>query len=115
MKKLSIHELSTLTSFNFARTAWDKDDTKTVKIEYDSEYKDFAVITAEKNVRKNRISKLQAEITAWAENQLKTFEYQGLTVGVFHLVFENDELGIELAFAENASPDTPTDEPQTDH
>lgn len=114
MKTLSVHELNTLTNFNYARTAWNSDDTKTVKIEYDSEYKDFAVITAEKNVRKNRISKLQAEITAWAENQLKTFEYQGLTVGMFHLIFENDELGIELAFAENTSSDTPTDEPQTE-
>ncbi|MDO4896316.1 MAG: hypothetical protein Q3971_03040 [Moraxella sp.] len=115
MKKLTLHELNTLTNFNYARTAWNADDTETVKIEYDAEYQDFSVITSEKNVRKNRISKLQAEITAWAESQLKTFEYQGLTVGVFHLVFENDTYSIELAFAENASPDTPTDEPQTDH
>jgi len=109
MKELSIHEFNTLTNFNYARTAWDAEDTKTVKIEYDSEYKDFAVITSEKNVRKNRISKLQAEITAWAENQLKTFEYQSLKVDTFHLVFENEVLGIELIFVEQA--DNNTDEP----
>lgn len=112
MKKLSIQELNTLANFNYARTAWDKDDTQTVKIEYDNEYKDFAVITAEKNVRKNRISKLQAEITAWAESQLKSFEYQGLTVGVFHLVFENNELGIELGFVAKT---TASDESQTEN
>lgn len=99
MKKLSIHEFNTLTNFNYARTAWDAEDTKTVKIEYDSEYKDFAVITTEKSVRKNRISKLQAEITAWAENQLNSFTYAGLNVATFHLSFDNDEFGIELTFA----------------
>ena len=98
MKKLTLHELNTLTNFNYARTAWNADDTKTVKIDYDAEYQDFAVITSEKNVRKNRISKLQAEITAWAESQLKSFEYAGLTVATFHLSFDNDEFGIELTF-----------------
>lgn len=113
MKKLTLHELNALTNFNYARTSWNIDDTKTVKIEYDSQYKDFAVITSEKNVRKNRISKLQAEITAWAEGQLKNFEYQGLVVGVFHLVFENEVLGIELGFVANADTEIanePTDE-----
>lgn len=113
MKTLTLHELNTLTNFNYARTAWNTDDTKTIKIEYDSEYKDFAVITSEKNVRKNRISKLQAEITAWAEGQLKTFEYQGLMVGVFHLVFENEVLGIELGFVQKDDTATTTNE-QTD-
>lgn len=96
MKKLSIHELNILTNFNYARSSWSGEDTKTIKIEYDHEYKDFSVVTAEKTVRKNRISKLQAEITAWAEGQLKAFEYQGLMVNAFQLTFENDELGIEL-------------------
>lgn len=99
MKTLTLDELNTLTNFNYARSAWNAEDTSTVKIEYDSEYQDFAVITAEKNVRKNRISKLQAEITSWAEGQLNSFKYQGKQVSVFNLTFENDLLGIGLVLA----------------
>lgn len=112
MKTLSIHELNTLTNFNYARMAWDGNDTKTVKIDYDAEYQDFLVTTSEKNVRKNRISKLQAEITAWAEGQLKSFGYAGLTVTAFQLSFENEAFGIELAFgdAEPVLDDSQTNE-----
>lgn len=106
MKTLTLDELNILTNFNYARTSWSAEDTSTVKIEYDSEYQDFAVITAEKNVRKNRISKLQAEITAWAEGQLNTFKYQGKQVSVFNLTFENDLLGIELVLQETAEAET---------
>ncbi|OOR89841.1 hypothetical protein [Moraxella bovis] len=109
MKTLSVHELNTLANFNYARSLWSGDDTKTVKIDYDAEYQDFAVITSEKNVRKNRISKLQAEITAWAESQLKSFEYAGLTVATFHLSFGNDEFGIELTFGADETEPVNTD------
>ena len=106
MKTLTLDELNILTNFNYARSAWNAEDTSTVKIEYDSEYQDFAVITAEKNVRKNRISKLQVDITAWAEGQLNNFKYKGKEVNVFNLTFGNDLLGIELVLQETAEAET---------
>ena len=106
MKTLTLDELNILTNFNYARSAWNAEDTSTVKIEYDSEYQDFAVITAEKNMRKNRISKLQAEITAWSEGQLNSFKHRGKEVNVFNLTFGNDLLGIELVLQETAEAET---------
>lgn len=113
MKTLSVHELNTLTNFNYARTAWSEEDTKTVKIDYDAEYQDFLVTTSEKNGRKNRISKLQAQIMAWAEGQLNSFTYAGLTVTAFHLSFDNEAFGIELAFAPADNAQTALDDSQT--
>lgn len=113
MKTLSIQELDVLTSFNYARANWNAEDTRVVRIDYDAEYQDFAVVTAEKNVRKNRISKLQAEITAWAENQLSLFGYANLVVSVFHLSFEDGAFGLDLVFAD-ADPNPVEDETLAD-
>lgn len=112
MKKLTLNELNILSDFNYARANWDSEKTKTITIDYDAEHQDFLVTTSEKNVRKNRISKLQAEITAWAEGQLKSFGYAGLTVTAFQLSFENEAFGIELAFGgdEPAVDDSQTNE-----
>lgn len=109
MKKLPLDELNLLANFNFARSAWSSEDTQTIRVTYDDEYNDFEVITSEKNVRKGRITKLQAEIMSWADNQIKTLSFQGKTVTVLNFVFENGEVGIELAFASNTS-DIPPDE-----
>lgn len=97
-KTLNLDELSVLMSFYYAKESWDKEDTAQVSIDFDNEYKDFLVVTNEKNVRPGRFSKLQAEITAWADGQIKALFYQNKIVNAFVLTFADDVLSIELGF-----------------
>ncbi|PNK59473.1 hypothetical protein [Psychrobacter sp. FDAARGOS_221] len=101
-KTVTLDELSVLMSFHYAKEAWDKEDTAQVSIDFDNEYKDFLVTTSENNVRPGRFSKLQAEITAWADQQIKTFSYQNKNVNAFVLTFVDDVLSIELGFESDA-------------
>lgn len=97
-KTLTLDELSVLMNFHYAKEAWNKEDTAQVSIEYDNEYKDFLITTSEKEVREGRISKLQAEITAWADGQIKSLYYANKNVNAFVLTFSDDVLSIELGF-----------------
>lgn len=97
-KAVTLDELSVLMSFFYTKESWDKEDTAQVSIEYDNEYKDFLIETSEKNVRPGRFSKLQAEITAWADGQIKALFYQNKIVNAFVLTFADDVLSIELGF-----------------
>ena len=97
-KTLTTDELAVLMNFYHTKDTWDKAGTANISIAYDDQYRDFEVITAETNVRKGRISKLQAEITAWAEGQITAFIYQNKKVNAFVLTFADDVLGIELGF-----------------
>lgn len=101
-KTLTLDELSVLMSFHYAKDSWDKEDTAHVSIEFDNQYKDFLISTSEKNVRAGRFSKLQAEITAWADGQIKAFYYQNKKVNTFVLTFADDVLSIELGFESEA-------------
>lgn len=105
-KTLNLDELSVLMNFHHTKDTWDKAGTANISIAYDDQYRDFEVITAEKNVRKGRISKLQAEITAWAEGQINAFMYQNKKVNAFVLTFADDVLGIELGVESVDSADT---------
>lgn len=95
-KTLTLDELSVLMSFYYAKEAWDKEDTAQVSIDFDSEYKDFLITTNEQDVRPGRFSKLQAEITAWADSQIKALYYQDKIVNAFALTFADDVLSIDL-------------------
>lgn len=97
-KTLTLDELSVLINFYHTKDTWDNAGTANISIAYDHQYRDFEVITAEENVRKGRISKLQAEITAWAEGQITAFMYQNKKVNAFVLTFADDVLGITLGF-----------------
>jgi hypothetical protein len=97
-KTLTVDELLVLMNFYHTKDTWDKAGAANISIAYDDQYRDFEVITAEENVRKGRISKLQAEITAWAEGQINAFMYQGKKVNAFVLTFADDVLSIELGF-----------------
>lgn len=97
-KTLTVDELLVLMNFYHTKDTWDKAGAANISIAYDDQYRDFEVITAESNVRKGRISKLQAEITAWAEGQITAFMYQNKKVNAFVLTFADDVLGIELGF-----------------
>lgn len=105
-KTLTLDELSVLMNFYHTKDTWDKAGAESISIAYDDQYRDFEVITADKNVRKGRISKLQAEITAWAEGQITAFMYQNKKVNAFVLTFADDVLGIELGFESVDSADT---------
>lgn len=105
-KTLTVDELSVLMNFYHTKDTWDKAGTANISIAYDDQYRDFEVITAEENVRKGRISKLQAEITAWAEGQITAFMYQNKKVNAFVLTFADDVLGIELGFESVGIADT---------
>lgn len=109
-KTLTLDELSVLMSFYHTAQAWNKADTAKVSIEYDSQFKDFLITTSEKNARKGRFSKLQAEITAWAEGQITAFMYKNKNVSAFVLTLADDVLSIELAFE---SVDIADAEPET--
>ena len=104
-KTLTLDELSVLINFYHTKDTWDKAGTANISIAYDDQYRDFEVITSETNVRKGRISKLQAEITAWAEGQITAFMYQKKTVNAFVLTFADDVLSIELGFESVDSAD----------
>ena len=97
-KTVTTDELAVLMNFYHTKDTWDNAGTANISIAYDDQYRDFEVITAEENVRKGRISKLQAEITAWAEGQITAFMYQKKTVNAFVLTFADDVFGIELGF-----------------
>lgn len=97
-KTVTTDELAVLMNFYHTKDTWDKAGTANISIAYDDQYRDFEVITSETNVRKGRISKLQAEITAWAEGQITAFMYQKKTVNAFVLTFADDVLSIELGF-----------------
>ena len=97
-KTLTVDELSVLMNFYHTKDTWNNAGTASISIAYDDQYRDFEVITAEESVRKGRISKLQAEITAWAEGQITAFIYQNKKVNAFVLTFADDVLGIELGF-----------------
>lgn len=97
-KTLTLDELSVLMNFYHTRNTWDEMGAANVSIAYDHQYRDFEVITAEQNVREGRISKLQAEITAWAEGQINALMHQNKKVNAFVLTFADDVLSIELGF-----------------
>lgn len=109
-KTVTLDELQVLMNFHHTKDTWNKADTENISIAYDDQYKDFEVVTAETNVRKGRISKLQAEITAWAEGQITAFMYQKKTVNAFVLTFADDVLSIELGFESVDKADTESED-----
>lgn len=104
-KTVTLDELSVLMSFHYAKEAWDKEDTAQVSIDFDNEYKDFLIETNEQNVRPGRFSKLQAEITAWADSQINALYYQNKIVNAFTLTFADDVLSINLGFESDVGSD----------
>lgn len=105
-KSVTLDELSVLISFHYAKADWNKEDTAQVSIDFDNEYKDFLITTSETNVRPGRFSMLQAEMTAWADSQIESLQYQNKIVNAFVLTFADDILSIELGFESESEVET---------
>mgnify|MGYP001757283053 FL=1 len=93
---------------SYSKNDWLSDDITTIKVDYDAEYQDFLVETDEKKTRRNRISKTQMDVTAWADGQIKSLTYQGKTVEVFKLVMAKDGVTLELSLQETTEQATAT-------
>ncbi|MDO5650573.1 MAG: hypothetical protein Q4G13_00340 [Moraxella sp.] len=95
-KTLNLDELTTLMNWHYARQNWTGEDAQSVSIVYDSEYQDFEISTTEKSSRKNRISRLKAELMTWGQNQITGLGYQGKVVTVFELTCDNHTVSLLL-------------------
>lgn len=89
-------ELVILSNLSYSKNGWFSDEITTIKVEYDAEYQDFLVETDEKKTRRNRISKTQMDVTAWADSQIKHLAYQNKTVAAFVLELTKDSVTITL-------------------
>lgn len=103
-KTLSYDEVAILTGLSYSKNDWLSDDITTIKVDYDAEYQDFLVETDEKKTRRNRISKTQMDVTAWADGQIKSLTYQGKTVSAFTLTITKDNVTLDLSLAVKEQP-----------
>lgn len=95
-KQVTNDELFILSNLSYSKNGWFSDEMTTIKVEYDAEYQDFLVETDEKKTRRNRITKTQMDVTAWADSQIKHLAYQNKKVATFVLDITKTAVSITL-------------------
>lgn len=76
-----------------------------IKIDYDSENDDFEITTNKKDKRKRRLSKIEADIINWVNNQLAIYQYSNKKILKIILGYENDKYTVEILEPMPASDD----------
>lgn len=105
LKSVSKYELDLLQAFMWQQLNWKGsygNDASKVNIDYDVE-EGFLVTTNE--TKKRRLSRLKADITHWADNQIVRLESQGLNIATLILDFQNDTYGIKIELVQESQSD----------
>lgn len=81
------------------------EEANLIKIDYDGENDDFEITTNKKDKRKRRLSKIEADIINWVNNQLAIYQFSNQKILKIVLGYENDKYTVEILEPMPASDD----------